>query len=130
VSDSDQFDPWKAQVEALGRYLRTQRQISDLSLRELARMTNLSNAYISQLERGLHEPSLRVLRALADALGISLETLLAHTGLGAAGTSPVEAATATEAVIRSDANLSEAEKEALLAVYRSYVAQGGGDAEQ
>lgn len=127
MSDSDQFDPWKIQVEALGRYLRTQRQISDLSLRELARMTNLSNAYISQLERGLHEPSLRVLRALADALGISLETLLADTGLGAAGASPAETSRATEAVIRADANLSDAEKEALLAVYRSYVAQSGGE---
>jgi transcriptional regulator with XRE-family HTH domain len=129
VSGSDPFDPWKAQVEAFGRYLKTQRQFSDLSLRELAGMTNLSNAYISQLERGLHEPSLRVLRALADALGIPLETLLAHTWLRADGASTTEAAAATEAVIRGDAALSEAQKDALLAVYRSYVAQGRGGAE-
>jgi transcriptional regulator with XRE-family HTH domain len=128
VSDSDSFDPWKAQVEAFGRYLKAQRQVSDLSLRELARMTNLSNAYISQLERGLHEPSLRVLRALADALGIPLETLLAHTWLQADGASTAEAA-ATEAAIRGDAALSEAQRDALLAVYRSYVAQGRAGAE-
>jgi transcriptional regulator with XRE-family HTH domain len=129
VSDSEQFDPWKAQVEAFGRYLKTQRQVSELSLRELARMTNLSNAYISQLERGLHEPSLRVLRALADALGIPLETLLAQTWLRAGGAAPAEGAEATEAVIRGDAALSEAQKEALLAVYRSYVAKGPGAGE-
>jgi len=129
VSASDPFDPWKAQVEAFGRYLKTQRQVSDLSLRELARMTNLSNAYISQLERGLHEPSLRVLRALADALGIPLETLLAQTWLRADGAATADAAAATEAVIRGDAALSEAQKDALLAVYRSYVAQGRGGAE-
>jgi transcriptional regulator with XRE-family HTH domain len=129
VSDSEQFDPWKAQVEAFGRYLKTQRQVSELSLRELARMTNLSNAYISQLERGLHEPSLRVLRALADALGIPLETLLAQTWLRADGASPAESAEATEAVIRGDTALSEAQKDALLAVYRSYVAKGPGAGE-
>jgi transcriptional regulator with XRE-family HTH domain len=129
VSDSEPFDPWKAQVEAFGRYLKTQRQFSELSLRELARMTNLSNAYISQLERGMHEPSLRVLRALADALGIPLETLLAQTWLRSDGTPPAEgaeSAEATEAVIRGDAALSDAQKEALLAVYRSYVAKGPG----
>ena len=129
MSDSDPFDPWKAQVEAFGRYLKTQRQVSDLSLRELARMTNLSNAYISQLERGLHEPSLRVLRALADALGIPLETLLAHTWLRADGAATADSAAATEAAIRGDAALSEAQKDALLAVYRSYVAQGRAGAE-
>lgn len=123
VSDSDPFDPWKAQVAAFGRYLKAQRQISDLSLRELARMTKLSNAYISQLERGQHEPSLRVLRALAEALGIPLETLLAHTWLQADGAAPAESAAATEAAIRGDPALSDAQKDALLAVYHSYVAQ-------
>jgi transcriptional regulator with XRE-family HTH domain len=129
VSASEPFDPWKAQVEAFGRYLKTQRQVSDLSLRELARMTNLSNAYISQLERGLHAPSLRVLRALADALGMPLETLLAHTWLRDDGPSTAAAAAATEAAIRGDAALTEAQRDALLAVYRSYVAQGRGGAE-
>jgi transcriptional regulator with XRE-family HTH domain len=129
VSESAPSDPWKAQVEAFGRFLRAQRQVSDLSLRELARMTNLSNAYISQLERGLHEPSLRVLRALADALGMPLETLLAHTWLRDGGASTAAAAAATEAAIRSDAALTDAQREALLAVYRSYVAQGRDGAE-
>jgi transcriptional regulator with XRE-family HTH domain len=122
VSDSDPFDPWKVQIEAFGRYLKTQRQFADLSLRELGRMTNLSNAYLSQLERGLHEPSLRVMRALADALGVPLEQFLMHTGLSAEGATTE--ARATEGAILADPALSEAQKAALLAVYRSYAADG------
>ena len=123
MTDSDPYDPWKSQVEAFGRYLKAQRNVSDLSLRELGRMTNLSNAYLSQLERGLHEPSLRVMRSLANALGIPLETLLEQTGWSAAG-GPTEPATgATESAIRADPLLSDAQKEALLAVYGSYVAE-------
>ncbi len=122
MSDSDPFDPWKVQIEAFGRYLKAQRQFSDLSLRELGRMTNLSNAYLSQLERGLHEPSLRVMRALADALEIPLEQLLMHTGLSAAGATTE--ARQTEGAILADPALSDAQKAALLAVYRSYAATG------
>jgi transcriptional regulator with XRE-family HTH domain len=130
VSEPEEpFDPWKAQVEAFGRYLKTQRQFSELSLRELGRMTNLSNAYLSQLERGLHEPSLRVMRALADALGIPLETLLMHTGLTADGAAPTGGS--TEAAIMADQALTDGQKDALLAVYRSYAAEarGSGGAE-
>jgi transcriptional regulator with XRE-family HTH domain len=122
VSGSDPFDPWKVQIEAFGRYLKAQRQFSDLSLRELGRMTNLSNAYLSQLERGLHAPSLRVMRALSDALGIPLEQLLMHTGLSAEGAASERGA--TEGAILTDPALSDAQKDALLAVYRSYAAEG------
>ena len=69
-------DPWKAQMEALGGFIKAQRQVANLSLREMARMTDVSNAYLSQIERGLHQPSVRVLRSLADALNVSAETLL------------------------------------------------------
>ena len=121
MTDSEPFDPWKAQVEAFGRYLKAQRTVSDLSLRELGRMTNLSNAYLSQLERGLHEPSLRVMRQLAEALGIPLETLLEQTGMNARA--EASAGGGTEAAIRADPLLSDGQKEALLAVYASYVAE-------
>jgi len=113
-------DPWKAQLEALGALLRAQRRAADLTLRDLSERTKVSNAYLSQLERGLHEPSLRVMRQLAEALGIPLETLLEQTGWNAK-----EAATSgggTEAAIRADPLLSDGQKEALLAVYASYVA--------
>ena len=60
-------NPWHDQVEALGAFIRTQRKLANLSLRELASLTDLSNAYLSQIERGLHEPSVRVLRSIAQA---------------------------------------------------------------
>ena len=58
-----------------------QRQQAELTLRELAVRTNVSNPYLSQIERGLHEPSVRVLKAIAGALNLSAESLLAAGGL-------------------------------------------------
>src|SRR5256886_7483411 len=74
-------DPWEAQREALGAFIREQPKRANLSLRQLADLTSLSNPYLSQIERGLHQPSVRVLRLLADALNVSAETLLAEAGL-------------------------------------------------
>jgi transcriptional regulator with XRE-family HTH domain len=112
-------DPWKAQLEALGALLRAQRQAADLSLRELSERTKVSNAYLSQLERGLHEPSLSVLTAIASALGVPLGSLLTRAGLlesdGEAGVRE------TEAAILRDPELSEAQRFALLSVYRSFL---------
>ena len=74
-------DLWKQQAEAFGRFLRAQRKLADLSLRELAAMADVSNAYVSQLERGQHQPSVRVLRALAEALNISSQKMLTQAGV-------------------------------------------------
>src|ERR671929_2119009 len=73
--------PWKARLEALGALIRAQRVTAGLSLRDLAERTNVSNAYLSQIERGLHEPSISVLSAIARALDVSLEALLARAGV-------------------------------------------------
>src|ERR1700722_14052574 len=54
-------DGWQGQLNALGGFIRVQRRLADLSLREMAALTSVSNAYLSQIERGLHQPSLRVL---------------------------------------------------------------------
>ena len=123
-------DSWQAQREALGAFIRTQRQLANLSLRQLAELTSLSNPYLSQVERGLHEPSVRVLKAISDALNVSAETLLAQAGLvdAVAGVSADAAAETaigeeerTEAAIAVDKRLSDDQKAALLAVYRSMV---------
>jgi len=123
-------DSWQAQREALGAFIRTQRQLANLSLRQLAELTSLSNPYLSQVERGLHEPSVRVLKAISDALNVSAETLLAQAGLvdAVAGVSADAAAETvigeedrTEAAIAADKRLSDDQKAALLAVYRSMV---------
>ena len=120
-------DPWKAQLEALGQFIRSQRQLAQLSLRELAERTEVSNPYLSQIERGLHEPSVRVLRSIARALNMSAETLLAHAGLSDEDEAAADVAADidAEAAIRADARLTADQKQALLAVYRSYVEANG-----
>ena len=121
-------DPWDSQVQALGQWLQTQRKLAQLSLRQLAEMTEVSSTYLSQIERGLHEPSMRVVKSISDALGLTVEAALEQLGLvrdeDEDGPTPAD----TEAAIRSDPVLSATQKEALLAVYRSYLAeQLGGD---
>jgi transcriptional regulator with XRE-family HTH domain len=114
-------DAWRAQLTALGHVIRTQRQLAKLSLRDLAAHTDLSNAYLSQVERGMHEPSVRVLRAITEALSLPADTLLREAGL--LDQEPQDAngtIASTEAAIRTDPALSEAQKDALLSVYRSY----------
>src|SRR5689334_5262100 len=69
-------EPSQTPVNALGTFIRVQRQLAHMSLREVAALTSVSNAYLSQVERGLHQPSLRVLRSIAQALSIAPEELL------------------------------------------------------
>ena len=117
-------DPWKSQMEALGSFIRTQRKLADLSLRELAEMTEVSNPYLSQLERGLHQPSVRVLKSIANALNVSAETLLVQAGLLENDAEAGEAAPAgssVESAIRTDSVLADDQKEALINVYRAMV---------
>lgn len=103
----------------LGSFIRAQRQMANLSLRQLSAMAAVSNPYLSQVERGLHEPSLRVLKSIAEALNVSNDTLFRQAGLiGGVGTT--RDAT-TESAIRADPRLSGSQRQALLAVYRSYV---------
>ena len=103
----------------LGGFIRAQRQMANLSLRQLSALTEVSNPYLSQVERGLHEPSLRVLKSIADALNVSAETLFEQAGL-INGTDKNDDE-ATELAIRADQRLTKAQRSALLSVYRSYV---------
>ena len=112
-------DPWKDQLAALGAFIRSQRSLANLTLRDLAERTEVSNAYLSQIERGLHAPSIRVLQAIATALGIRLDLLLTHAGLLE---EPTRAAAGdTEAAIQADPLLTGPQKFALLSIYRSFV---------
>jgi transcriptional regulator with XRE-family HTH domain len=120
-------DPWAVHRAALGSFLRAQRNLAKLSLRDMAERTKVSNAYLSQIERGLHAPSVRVLRSIAEALDLSAEAMLAQAGLVDAPEATDEEAGAdtpskggTEAAIRRDPALTDDQKEALLTVYRSY----------
>jgi transcriptional regulator with XRE-family HTH domain len=117
--------PGKAWLDALGALIRAQRVTAGLSLRELADRTKVSNAYLSQIERGLHEPSISVLDAIAAALDVSLEALLAGAGLLAPEDEGDRSGGAlvrnTEAAILGDPELSEPQRVALLSIYRSFV---------
>ena len=119
-------DPWEAQREVLGAFIRDQRKKANLSLRQLAELTSLSNPYLSQVERGLHQPSVRVLKAISGALNLSAESLMAQAGLIDAIASPDQGAARadaeplpTEDAIKADPRLGDDQKAALIAVYRS-----------
>lgn len=108
---------WKDHLRRLGEHIRAQRQFARMSQRELARLADLSDTYLSQLERGLHEPSIRVLRSLAERLGIPPDQLI----MQAAGIAADDRSPGTEDAIRGDDRLTEVQKDALLAVLRSYL---------
>jgi len=107
----------------LGAFIRAQRQMANLSLRELSAMTEVSNPYLSQVERGLSEPSARVLKSIAQALNLSAEAVFAQAGLIPGSIQPND--DATETALRVDPRLTEPQKRALLAVYRTYIGANG-----
>ncbi|HEV2739736.1 MAG TPA: helix-turn-helix transcriptional regulator [Candidatus Elarobacter sp.] len=107
----------------VGDFIRGQREMANLSLRQLADIAKISNPYLSQIERGLHKPSADVLKNLASALKISAETMYAQAGLldGTAAQRTAAGAPAVEEAIRADARLSEDQKQTLVSIYRGFV---------
>ena len=109
-------------ARSVGDLIRERRLTSRMSLRELASLSKVSNAYLSQVERGLHQPSIRVLRAVADALEMSSEQMMAFAGLGSPTVDPDarsdQRPTPTEISISADVRLSAADRRTLLDLYR------------
>lgn len=60
---------WREQV---GRQLRKQRMDAGWRLRDVADRAGVSTQYLSELERGLKDPSSELLAAVAGALGSSV----------------------------------------------------------
>ena len=112
----------RKQLESLGSFIRDRRKAAEYSLRDLAEKANVSTPYLSQIERGLHTPSVRVLKAIATALNVSAESLLVQAGL-LEGDPDSSAGPSVEDAVRADKLLTDDQKAAILAVYRSYVAQ-------
>jgi transcriptional regulator with XRE-family HTH domain len=113
--------------DAFGAYVRSQRQLAQLTLRQAAQLARISNPYLSQIEHGLALPSIAVLSSLAEALSVSAETML----LRAAGIAPPDSvgpSTQTEDSIRQDPRLDLNQKHALLAVLASFVGSSQGAA--
>lgn len=89
-------------------------------MRKFAGMAGISNPYLSQIERGLREPSERVVDAIARSLETSAEALYQQAGLVADDGEVSVVATAIEA----DPALTPRQRRALLVVYEAFVAAG------
>ena len=107
------------QLGDVGRYIRQQRRQAELSLRKLASQAGVSNPYLSQIERGLRQPSARILKAIAKALRISAETLYVRAGI-----LDEEEPAGLEVGILRDPHLTERQKQVLIDVYRAFRAEG------
>jgi len=116
-------DEWQAQREALGAYIRTQREAVNVSYRQLARRTGLTSNYLFRVEQGLHQPSRRVLSLIAAALDIPAGTLLATAGLTGA---PAENAGQVVREYRLARGLHQADVAAELGTTQHYVSMMEG----
>ncbi len=104
--------PWPDSMP-LGEIIRKQRELAELPMRQLAAMAGISNPYLSQIERGLREPSDHVLGAIADSLQLSADSLRPPTG-AASGESAVLKA------IMGDPDLTSQQRRALQESYEAF----------
>ena len=110
-------EPWRG----LGEFIKAQRELANLSLRQLSELAKVSNPYLSQLERGLYKPSADVLKNIAEALHISAETMFAQAGFLNPEIRDSATVGGVEDAIRLDQRLSTDQKETLLRIYRGFV---------
>lgn len=108
--------------DSLGEIIRRQRELSALSMRQFARMAGISNPYLSQIERGVREPSDRVLDAIATTLETTTDALYEQAGLAR----DADEEPAAVAAVRADPTLTGRQKQALLEMYEAFVAANGG----
>src|SRR5688572_3059921 len=114
MTDSDD------QLAAFGEFVRAQRRLAQVSQRNLARMSGVSDSYLSQIERGNYRPSPQVVKAIALAFGLKPEQL--YTMLGFMD-QDAEPAASVEQAIQLDVRLEPAQKDALIRVYRSFLGE-------
>lgn len=101
----------------LGEFIKRQRELAQLSIRQLAEMCGVSNPYLSQIERGLRIPSSMILQSLAKGLRLSAETL--YTQAGIMDPQEAEESDVVKAVMR-DPDISARQREMLIDMYRSF----------
>jgi transcriptional regulator with XRE-family HTH domain len=119
VSDEKDAVGPAAAWNSLGEFIRGQRELANLSMRQLAEIAKISNPYLSQVERGLYKPSADVLKQIASALHISAETMYAQAGL-LDSSDPEDNHHGVEHAIKLDPRLTVDQKEALIRIYRSF----------
>lgn len=104
---------------AFGEFVKAQRRLAQVSQRNLARMSGVSDSYLSQIERGNYRPSPQVVKALAQAFGLKPEQL--YTMLGFMDDEKEDSHPTVEQAIQLDPKLEPAQKDALIRVYRSFL---------
>jgi len=108
--------------ERLGEIIRRQRELSALSMRQFADLVGISNPYLSQIERGLRDPSEKVLEGIAKSLQISVDTLREQAGMSVAAD---EETPAVVDAIREDPHLTGRQRQAMLEIYAAFTASAG-----
>ena len=110
-----------SQPPTLGEVIRRQRELSRLSMRQFAQAAGISNPYLSQIERGLREPSQRVVEAIARSLETSAEALYAQAGVAR---EEAPAPPDLQAAVEADPALDEAGRRLLLEAHGAFLAAG------
>ncbi len=105
---------------SVGAFIKAQRELANLSLRQLAEMASISNPYLGQIERGVYKPSADVLKNIASALRISAESMYAQAGL-LDENGPSDGGAQVEQAIIADTALSADQKDTLIRIYRGFV---------
>jgi transcriptional regulator with XRE-family HTH domain len=105
------------QRTTLGEIIRRQRELGELSMRQFAGMVGISNPYMSQIERGLREPSEKVLAEIARNLDISADALYEQAGMS---DPPEDETGGVRVAIREDRRLTPRQRRALLEVYDAF----------
>ena len=112
-------EPDDSVLVAFGEFVKAQRRLAQVSQRNLARMSGVSDSYLSQIERGNYRPSPQVVKALAQAFGLKPEQL--YTMLGFMDNEKDHSPPTVEQAIQLDSKLEPAQKDALIRVYRSFL---------
>jgi transcriptional regulator with XRE-family HTH domain len=102
----------------IGSFIRDLRENAQVSVRQLAERSGVSNPYLSQVERGLRKPSADVLSQIAKALRVSAEVLYVRAGI----LEPSDKSQVRDAII-TDTAITERQKQILLEIYASFSQQ-------
>ena len=103
----------------VGAYIRDQRRKAQLSLRKLAERSGVSNPYLSQIERGLRQPSAKILKGIATALEVSAETLFTQAGILDGGPEDTGESGVLRSIFR-DPELTDGQKRELAETYERF----------
>jgi transcriptional regulator with XRE-family HTH domain len=109
----------------VGSFIRSLRENAQVSLRQLAEKSGVSNPYLSQVERGLRKPSADVLSQVAKALRVSAEVLYVRAGM----LEPSDKSQVRDAII-TDTAITEPQKQTLLDMYASFTQQNESSHEE